>query len=509
MDGFSRRRFLGVMGAAVGMSGVGGAAGYVVAGAASRGDETETVLRSENGVLRATLTATTGTAMVAGRPVANVTTYNGLLPGPTMYVKPGDRLQLRVRNRTDLPTNMHYHGFHVSPKGRQDNVFLDIKPGWHVDYDVEIPDDHPGGLYWYHPHRHGTVGRQVYGGLCGLLVVEGGAAARPEIAPLQRRLLSLRSVGVSNMGTASATLIPYSQMGPDNQVHLVNGEMTPTMRMAPGETQFWQVGNMASDTVYELVVPGGHLQVVEEDGVEVWQTWTPGNLVLPPGKRFGLLVTAPESAGRTVLRTNGYYQGPFGIWPELDLAHIVVEGKPQERVSAPAVLNKTPDWVAGPVAKRRMLTLGESATAPEFWFNDVPFDQITFEDVFSVRVDTTEEWVIRNGTSVLVGTDSEAHPYHQHVNGFAVVERGEWNPATGEILSRIPMSPRSEMDTTLVQPNQYIRIRTHHTRYLGRTVYHCHILFHEDHGMMGIFDIVDADGNGVGPEQDLPTQHQH
>ena len=489
------------------------------AGAAAVEPGPARVLRSHQGRLRATLTATTAPARVAGVELTGLTTYNGLLPGPLLRVRPGDRLQLHLRNRATTPTNLHFHGFHVSPKGDQDNVFLSIDPGRSHHYDVRIPRDHPGGLYWYHPHLHGYVGEQVYGGLAGLLLVEGGAAARPEIAALRHRLLAIRSIGIDGINTAggggasgSPMLIGYDSAGPDNEIHVVNGRLRPSVSMAPGETQFWQVANVGADPYYLLEVPGGRLQVVEEDGVEVWRTWQPDAVLLPPGKRFGLLVTAPDDIGRTTLRSRGYRQGPFGEWPAVDLLDVVVAGRRVEGVELPTVLAAPPSWLSAPVARRRVLTLGESpttASTPSFFFNGVPFEELTMKDVITVQRGTVEEWVIRNGTSALVGQTTEAHPYHQHVNGFCIVERGRWDPRTGEVLSRRPERPRAESDTTSIEPNEYITIRTHYARFVGRTVYHCHILFHEDNGMMGVFDIVDADGNGPGPDQELPTHQGH
>jgi FtsP/CotA-like multicopper oxidase with cupredoxin domain len=95
------------------------------------------------------------------------------------------------------------------------------------------------------------------------------------------------------------------------------------------------------------------------------------------------------------------------------------------------------------------------------------------------------------------------------VNGFSVVDHGAFDPATGTILTRMAANPRGEMDTLNIAPGQWARIRIRFADYVGRTVFHCHVLGHEDLGMMGVIDIVDADGNGVGVGQLLPTQTGH
>lgn len=469
------------------------------------------VLRSRNGVLHTTLTAGDGPATAAGvRWPNSLMTYNGLFSGPTMIVRPGDRIEMLLRNRIAQPTNMHWHGFHASPKGNQDNVFLDIQPGEDYQYDVQIPDDMAPGLYWYHPHRHGYVGAQLYGGMRGLIVVEGGITERPEVSGLRTRLLNLNYLSLDTSG-AQTQLVPYDSAGPNSAVHLMNSEVLPTLTMNPGETQFWRIANTATDAYYRIEIPRATIQVVEQDGGAAWTTWFTDSLVMPPGKRFGLLVTAPAREGTTVLRSAGFTQGPFGEWPEVDLATIRIAGEQRTGVTLPTQLADPPAYLSEPVARRRLLTMNEAPAtdAPVFWFNNTPFEQITMSDVFQVRLDTVEEWVIRNATVTARGEIQESHPYHQHVNDFVIVERGTWDPMTGDVLTSEAVTPRSSMDTANVDPNTYIRIRTKYRRFVGRTVYHCHILFHEDNGMMGVFDIVDAEGRGVGRDQLLPTQTTH
>jgi FtsP/CotA-like multicopper oxidase with cupredoxin domain len=278
--------------------------------------------------------------------------------------------------------------------------------------------------------------------------------------------------------------------------------------MAPGETQFWQLCNSSTDAFYKLELPGGRFQVVEEDGAEVWESWFPETILLSPGKRYGILVTAPKAPGLHTLRSVGYNQGPFGQWPEVALAYVEVAGRAARSVAAPLQMGTAPAFIAQKPVKQRILDLGaaQADQDPVFWFDDVPFEKITMKDVISVEVNTVEDWVIRNGTMTSMGTFQESHPYHQHVNDFAVVERGTYDPVTGKVLTRIKTSPRSTADTMIVQPGEWVRIRTHFDRFVGRSVYHCHIVFHEDRGMMGIFDIVNADGSGVGADQKLPTQ---
>ena len=236
MTNVSRRSFLAATSFVAGgmaVTGLSGAGAMLVrntlgGSAAAAEPVPRSVIKSVNGVLSAALTVQDVPTMAAGLDIASgLLTYNGLYSGPTLRVSPGDRLRLNVRNRMGEPTNMHFHGLHVSPKGRQDNVFVVIDPMDDFEYDVEIAADQPGGLYWYHPHLHGLVGKQIYGGLAGLIVVEGGAAARPEIAPLRHRLLNLRYLSFTDFATAPQ-LVSYDSAESSNAVHVVNGQHQPT-----------------------------------------------------------------------------------------------------------------------------------------------------------------------------------------------------------------------------------------------------------------------------------------
>jgi FtsP/CotA-like multicopper oxidase with cupredoxin domain len=137
---------------------------------------------SKNGVLKTTLVVENKSGTIDGMSFTAML-YNGSLPGPTLHVYPGDRLQLDLINNLNEPTNLHFHGFHVSPANNSDNIFLDVAPGKTQHYSVYIPKDHPLGTDWYHPHFHGLTYTQVNNGLTGLIIVEGLQKLLPK--PLQ------------------------------------------------------------------------------------------------------------------------------------------------------------------------------------------------------------------------------------------------------------------------------------------------------------------------------------
>ena len=129
------------------------------------------VLQSSDGSLNVQLEAGGTSLLLAGRQ-ASALAYNKEIPGPTLRIRPGDVLKIRLINNLSEPTNLHMHGLHVSPQGNGDNPFIRVDPGTAVDYEYRLPRDHPPGVYWYHPHHHGGVADQVFAGLYGAIIVE-------------------------------------------------------------------------------------------------------------------------------------------------------------------------------------------------------------------------------------------------------------------------------------------------------------------------------------------------
>lgn len=242
----SRRRMLGLMG--------GAAAGVLLASctddedepgptgeegrptATPRSEETATpgqgsatawfepnVLQSKDGLLAVTLRLSGGTV-----PYGNATRWallvNGTTPGPTLRVKPGDRLRIRLENATEHSTNLHTHGLHVSPSGNADNPFIEIAAGESFQYEIDIPADHPGGLHWYHPHWHHHVAEQLFAGFFGAIVVEDAFDAMPEVTAAQERLILLQDTrpGADEAAVTSTSMMDQ-MMGREGTVVLVNG----------------------------------------------------------------------------------------------------------------------------------------------------------------------------------------------------------------------------------------------------------------------------------------------
>jgi FtsP/CotA-like multicopper oxidase with cupredoxin domain len=145
-------------------------------------------------------------------------TFEGTIPGPTLEVKPGDRLSILLVN--DLPANpanerdnafpnsentlnLHTHGLTVSPLGMSDNIFREMRPGTTNLIEIDIPNDHPSGTFWYHVHKHRSVTYQFLGGMAGFLIVEGGEGTLdtvPEVAAAKDVPMAFQVIRSTNDG---------------------------------------------------------------------------------------------------------------------------------------------------------------------------------------------------------------------------------------------------------------------------------------------------------------------
>jgi FtsP/CotA-like multicopper oxidase with cupredoxin domain len=162
-----------------------------------------------------------------GNDTLELRSYGGCLTGPVVEVSPGDTMRVALDNQlsTDDPscapnpppglgvppgvgcfntTNLHTHGLHVSPAGNSDNVLLNIGPQTKFPYEINIPDDHPSGTFWYHPHRHGSTAVGVTSGGNGFLIIRGN---RPYTPPTPRNPHPIADIDTILHDTAGAPLV--------------------------------------------------------------------------------------------------------------------------------------------------------------------------------------------------------------------------------------------------------------------------------------------------------------
>jgi FtsP/CotA-like multicopper oxidase with cupredoxin domain len=431
-------------------------------------------LRSIDGVLDVTLAARSSAVDIGGTMV-NALTYNGSLPGPTLWVRPGDTLSVTLTNQLDDPTNLHTHGLHVSPEGSGDNVFRRIDPGATAEYRYTIPPDHPPGVFWYHPHLHGLAAQQVFGGLYGAIVVDD--AAQP--AATSERILVVSDLTFDASGTL-ATASPMDRMrGREGTTMLVNGQRDATMRAHPGDQERWRIVNACTSRYLDLRLDGQSLQLIGMDSGRFRSPRDVDSVSILPGGRAEVLVTMTE--GTSMLQAvpmdrgspGGMMGGDAPSAGAISLATLTVSGASTTASAIPPSSDPRDLRSAG-INGTRTLTLAMGgmrmggsmlrATIDGRSFDAARVDQ-------SVDAGTIEEWTI-------VNTSPMDHPFHLHVWPMQVIEVG------GQAVE----AP-TWRDVVNVPARSSSRVRIAFDRFTGTTVYHCHILDHEDSGMMGVISV--------------------
>ncbi|MEM7304500.1 MAG: multicopper oxidase domain-containing protein, partial [Pseudomonadota bacterium] len=196
-------------------------------------------ISSQDGKLDTTLTVDWSKVEAGGKKFESYV-YNGLFIPPTLRLKPGETLNLELYNKKDGPTNLHFHGTNTSPKGNSDNVFLTIPPGDKLYYSVFFPEIHPQGLFWYHPHIHGTTEYQIGGGMSGLISVDGLLDPWPELQGITTRVMLLRDVQLDK------GKVPNPPDPGNPTMRMINGMVNPTIDIKEGEVQLWRVGNIGA-----------------------------------------------------------------------------------------------------------------------------------------------------------------------------------------------------------------------------------------------------------------------
>jgi FtsP/CotA-like multicopper oxidase with cupredoxin domain len=437
---------------------------------------------STDGLLQMRLEAAPGPVRIAGRR-ANALSYNGGLPGPTLHLQPGDRVRIQLVNRLNDPTNLHLHGLHVSPEGNGDNAFVTVKPAASFDYDYQLPPDHPPGVYWYHPHHHGTVADQIFGGLYGAIIVSDPVGGSGPLPVTRERVLVISDITLNAAGTIRFPSAMARMRGREGDLVLVNGQARPILSAQAGERERWRIVNACTARYLRLRLQGQRLELLGLDSGRFAAPREVTEVVLASGNRADLLVTTAPGTSR--LQATPYDRGDM-----MGMGSGGMRNDPQARSNPGGILLATLDVTGGGVtllppipaeaeprdlrqesiARRRQLTfaIAMGGGTMRFIIDGKEFDPNRVDQ--TVAVGTIEEWIINN-------TSPMDHPIHLHVWPMQLIEEN------GQQLKK-----PSWQDVVNVPARSNVKVRIAFEDFTGRTVYHCHILDHEDQGMMGVID---------------------
>jgi len=562
-------------------------------------------IRSVHGVLNYTMSVELANPVVNGTTL-NFRTYNGKYPADTLIARPGDVLKIHLVNNlpasaednympTDINiphgfnnTNLHTHGLNVSPEGDEDNVLLTIHPGEDFYYNIKIPEDHPSGTSWYHPHKHGSALHQLASGMAGFLLIESSdddLNKLPEIRAAKTIDLAFHELifdvngEVPSVGRGEADVgnpnpdasarnpilnlfkgdarLQYTINGlavnegevkdPQNPENNVAGK-PPVLHMRPGEVQRWRFGMHCHLQTYRFELEGHQLNVAAWDGITADELTSHAQLVMGPGNRVDLLIKASDTPGTYAFKMVREQFGEKELFPgaplfvtpdafteELPVFNVIVENSPLNMV-LPAALNPPMKRLRDiinheltvdlPIFNPINMALPAALNPPtnrlpyildheisryrhiEFKVTgDVFFDPNTFAFVEDTRqyyinnmkfsgnrinqtmlLGTAEEWTITNNHRGGAQQFPQInHPFHIHVNWFQVMEIHHTDgsveyPNNGNGLW---------VDTIDVPFGGKTVIRHRFENFTGIFPYHCHVIAHEDEGMMHLVEVVD------------------
>ncbi|MEI9931271.1 MAG: multicopper oxidase domain-containing protein [Rhizomicrobium sp.] len=502
-------------------------------------------LYSQSGTLNVTLNYYTSVDALA-RTLFCFVTSDGK-ESPTLHVNPGDTINITLTNMvpvapgapvervsndatvcgdadmTVTSVNMHFHGTNTSPKCHSDEVIHTlINSGETFKYTLHIPTDEPPGLYWYHPHVHGIASAALQGGSTGAIEVEGIANVQPAVAGLPERYLVLRDQRLgAPLIAGGLNYIPDPPV-PNwdvsvNYVPVSYAIYTPSIiRMQTGTQEFWRVVNAGANTIFDVQltydgVPQP-LQIVALDGVPTGSKdgkhqgsiVTQSDILLPPSSRAEFIVAAPTSASTAAkLSTLVIDGGPASDSnPARPLASIVASDQPAKlpKMAAPSGVSQRmrfDDLANAKVTTQRGLYFSEynppghrrEIENTSFFITvdgqkEVPFDPNNPPAIIT-DAGAVEEWTISNKTA-------EVHEFHMHQIHFLV-----------EAINGVPIPKKQQQLYDVFQVGYWNGKGTPPSITVkmdfrgpdkGDFVYHCHILDHEDHGMMAIIRVLPKNG---------------
>ena len=439
------------------------------------------VYQSSNGLLELDLEASERSVNLGGQQ-AYLLTYNGQIPAPRLEAKPGDKVRIHFTNNLEQPTNIHYHGLHIPITDNADNVFLKIEPGEKLTYEFQIPNNHPSGTFWYHPHLHGLVAEQLFGGLAGLFIVRGEDDEIPELQAAQEEFLVLQDFSIDSQGRRSDSAHMSLMMGREGEIITANGQVNPSINLTQGGLLRLRILNASPSRFYRLALEDHAFYHIATDGNSLNEPVEVNEVLLTPGQRADILVKGDKESGQYRLLNLPYDRGSMGMMGGGMMGGRGMMGSNPDEAIALATVNyaSAVESVALPTKINSISALPEPQTVRRFELNHGMSPGVGMAFLINgeyyqgkdrihteVKLNTVEDWE-------LVNTGVMDHPFHVHGNAFQVISRN------GQAESLLAWR-----DTVLVKRGETVRIRIPFNDFSGKTVYHCHVLDHEDLGMMG------------------------
>ena len=415
--------------------------------------------------------------------------YNGMYLGPTLIMNKGDFNQMHVTNNLTDSTTTHWHGMHVAPEddGGPHTV---IPPDSTWSPDFEVLDD--ATTFWYHPHLHGTTTHQVYQGAAGLIILRDdveGAMNLPRTYGVDDIPLIVQDKQFDTSGQLIST--------PFGDTMAINGVIYPYVEV-PAQNVRFRILNASVFRAYNFGINDNRtFRQIGGDGGLLPMTFTTPRLLLVAGERGEIIVDFTGQEGDTIYLSSFAQEMPIGLpggpggkggtamGPSpLDSANFdfmrIIVGPPTSNpvTNIPNNLIQHDPWDESEADVYRIKPMEATADPDVFTIGGAVFDHHVIND--TIWMGDIEVWELANTMEI-------AHSFHIHDIQFYVLD-----------INGMPPAPplRGKKDVVLIQPGDTLRwigkfddFADPHIPYM----YHCHILPHEDDGMMGQFLVLDPD----------------
>ena len=440
------------------------------------------------------LTAANGTTDFGmGGPAATIG-INGSYLGPTLRMDRGDLVRMQVRNELDEMTTLHWHGLHV-PARMDGGPHQMIEPGevWRPSWTV----DQPAASLWYHSHPHGQTAQQVYRGLAGMMIIDDPRAEPlgiPDTYGVDDLPLVVQDKSFDPDGSLVVDVTGRASTGFLGDTVVVNGTVgafqevtTQAVRLRllnASNSRFYNFG-FSDDRAFQIVasdggllnepVPADRVQLSPGERAEVVVRFQPGETVE--------LISSPPDLGHSIGTSDRFGGGTFDVVQFRAAAVLHHRSVVADRL---AELPQPTD--AGVTTVRRF---GMTDTA----INGRPMDMGRIDEV--VPLGQPEVWEVTN-------QNPQPHNFHVHDGSFRVLSVAGQPPAPEQAGLK---------DTVYVAPRETVRLLVRFTDYADPHwpyMFHCHLLLHEDVGVMGQFMVVRPGQTPVPPTTDaVTTSHGH
>ena len=401
--------------------------------------------------------------------------YNGDFLGPTIRVRNGQRFRLRVDNNLPEVTTLHWHGMHLPAKW-DGGPRQPIAPGasWNPDFTIK----QQAATLWYHPHAMGKTGEQVYHGLAGLVLVEDEVSDRLDIPkdygvddiPVviqDRRFFSDGQFAyVQNMHEVMNGVI--------GNYMLVNGAMSPTLAVDKQQVRL-RLLNGSNSSIYKISFSGQPFQMVASDGGFLDRPVKMTSILLSAGERAEVVLDLSTLQGKKLSMLVDQRGGDRFEALQIDIANTLKNSA--KLTQTLQKVERIPESEASYKRRFVMQSMGMGMMGGgRLTINGKKMSINRIDE--KVKLGATEIWEITNQSGMMM---SMPHSMHLHDVQFQILDRDGRRP---------PAHEQGRKDTVLIQPGETVRIISRFLDYKGVYMYHCHLLEHEDDGMMGQFEVV-------------------